>query len=279
MLKPVKRRLEELAWNISSIGNFNYAKEYGNTERGIKMLITRLMRDFPNVYGNNPTNPDDFFGLHLDAQIPDDIDTSKISEWEKDVNKRLIELRSNPHYKALLKAYRQDNQKEISEILPLVFAKSGLEKVLEPNEKAQRLYHGVTIPDKASPQDYLNLCLKIQKQGLKPSPYGLHCDMDKNIRPIYFALSPLESHGLLSFSFIPNSKTVVVAGGREARIYTKNLKADFSLNLRDPETLASYAPDNDIGIQVERVESYCSELKDLLKSKKIPFNELKIPSD
>ena len=50
----------------------------------------------------------------------------------------------------------------------------------------------------------------------------------------------------LSFSFIPTSKTVVIAGGREARIYTKNLKANFSLNLRDPETLASYAPDNDI---------------------------------
>lgn len=280
MLKPVKKRLEELAWDISSIRNFNYAGEYGNTEKGIKMLIIRLMRDFPNVYGNNPINPNDFFGLHLDSQIPKDIDTSKISEWERDVNKRLRELRSNPNYKALLQAYRKDDQKEISKILPLVFAKHGLNRILEPEEKAPRLYHGMTIPDKEmTPEDYLNLCLKIQKQGLKPSPYGLHCDMDKNIRPIYFALSPLESHGLLSLSFIPNSKTVVVGGGREARIYTKNLKTDFSLNLRDAETLVSYAPDNNIGIPTERTESYCSELKNLLKSRKIQFNELKIPTD
>lgn len=278
MPKSVKRRLEELAWDVSSIGNFNYASQYGNTERGVKVLIKRLMKDFPDIYSNDPANPGDFFELSPNTQIPNDIDLSKIRGWENEVKKRLKELRSDPKYKTLLEAYRKDNQKEIAKMLPLVFAKPELDGILEPEKMAPRLYHGVTIPAGATPQNYLNLCLRIQREGLRPSPYGLHCDMDRSIRPIYFALESLKSHGLLSLSLRPDSKTVVIGRG-EAKIYTKRLKADFKLLLRDAETLVSYAPDDDVGVPKNQAEDYVKDLTDLLHERKVPFKRISLPSD
>lgn len=278
MKKDLRSRLNELAWDITSIGNFNYAQEYGHKIESIQNLAERVASELPGVYEVMSSTYPIVEVVYPDAI--DSIDPNKITKWKKEVGRILTQLREDPSYIELLKAYNNDDQKEIAEILPNVFVNFATDKLIEPGQKSPPLFHGITVPKKMSAEEYLELCLRMQREGIKPSPYGLHMDMDRNIRPVFSALNPYEAHGLIALTFRPTDHTVVIENNdSEARIYSKRLKAKFGLVLRDAETLVSYSPGNDVGVPRDKTEGYVKDLTNLLNERKIPFKRISLPSD
>lgn len=277
MVKTVKRRLEELAWDITSIGNFIYAPEYGHTEEKIERLAERANKEFLGQYDVAKTTYP-VVELKLQPNL-ERINKKNIGKFEKEVGDILKELKGDEQYKKLREAYEKDDQVRVVDALPQVFVDFRTQSIIEPHETAQRLFHGITVPNGFTPDQYLAFCLKIKEEGLIPSPFGQHHSMDRDIRPIYSTPSPLESHGLIGLTFIPKNYAVVVENNQEeAMIYTPRLKADFELTLRHPDTFTSYRPHDNPGVQDEKIKDYVKNLESSLKEKGLKFHRLKIDS-
>lgn len=276
MGKDLKSRLRELAWDVTSIGNFNYASQYGYKVKDIILIAEGISRDLSGVY--------DLMGSSypileiLSENALEDVDLSKIREWERQVKKVLTTLRSDPEYKRLRVAYRNNDQIQVSETLPNVFVNYEIQTLIEPNQKSPRLSHGITVPEGMNAEQYLEFCLKISREGLKPSPYGIHMEMDRNIRPIYSATRPLDAHGLIALTFTPESHAVVIDNNKkEAKIYSPKLQANFEFTLRDIDTLTSYGPDDGVVVPNDQIGQYLKDLEEGLTIRKIPFKKVKIP--
>lgn len=277
MVKTVKRRLEELAWDISSIGNFIYAPEYGHTEEKIERLAERAKKEFLGQYNITKTTYP-IVELILQPNL-EGITKENLGRFEKEVGGILKELKGDEQYTKLRDAYEKDDQEKVADALPQVFVDFRTQSIIGPHETPQRLFHGVTVPNGFTPDQYLAFCLKIKEEGLIPSQFGQHHSMDRDVRPIYSTPSPLESHGLIGLTFIPKNYAVVIENNQEeAMIYTPRLKADFELTLRHSDTFTSYRPHDYPGVPDEQIKDYVKSLESGLKKKGIPFHKLNLDS-
>ncbi len=270
MARNIKDRLERLAIDVSNINNFNYAPLCGYSTEKIDGMIRELVEDFPGMYYRSSDT------MITVAGTPNSqIGIEKVEEWEKRVKNVFDTLRSDSEYKELLKAYRKNDQDKIRDHLPGVFVDFMRSDIVDGS--TLQLFHGVRVPKGIHPKSYLDFCLRIQKEGLKRSPYGLHMDMDYNIRPVFATPNEYDSHGIIYFSFKPKDHTVVLdKNGDEAKIYTPLLKTDLELKLRDADTIPSHGP-QELGIRVDRAESYISEVEERLQKKGIAFKKLGLP--
>mgnify|MGYP001573693359 CR=1 FL=1 len=275
-MRSLKSRLERLAINVSNLRNFNYADRYGLTERNVQGLIASLIRDFPGAFIDRPGA----LATLLEPHIMDlkHVEDSKLTEREKEFKKLYGILKSDDSYRKLLDAYRKGDQVGIRRALPHVFLNPRISDIVNGSHISE-LFHGVSVPDGMSPKDYLELCLSIQRDGIRNSPYRLHMNMDHTVRHVFTTPNHYNAHGILFFSFRPNGYTVALDKSlTEARIYTPRLKVPMRFNLRGAETLPSYGPDEGV-IEVSQAEDYIKELERRLTEKSITFKRLGIPKD
>ena len=274
MVKTLQDKLEGLAIDVSNIYNFNYASEYGYNKKAISNLIDDIKRDFPNVYLERSDK--------TMLEIPLEPDTSEVNILKlkrriSEVRKIFKKLRKDKSYKELFRAYKEDNQEDIAKYLEGVFVDLSKSEIIPPESRKLELFHGVTVPKGMEPEKYLDLCVKIMENGLKPSPYGLHMGMDRLIRPIFATPEKYDTHGLAFFSFNPSEYTVVLDDRLdEARIYTPVLKTKFNLWLRDSDTLQSYNG-FETGIIGKKAESYAKSLEKIAQKRGVKFKKLGLP--
>lgn len=273
-MKDLKSRLERIAIDVSNLRNFNYADEYGLTERNVGKMIDGFIQDFPGAFlDSRSTSMLEFYPADLTQ-----VNQEKLAEREKEVKKLYCLLKSDDSYRRLLKAYRSGDQDKIKQTLPGVFHNPRMADIFDGSE-IRCLFHGVRVPEEIDAEDYLKLCLKIQKEGIRNSPYGLHMNMDQTIRPVFATPDKNKAHGILFFSFRPQGYTVELDKSlQEARIYVPRLKVPMEINVRSADTLHSYSPD-EVGIDENKASKFIEELERGLKRKKIPFKNLGIPKN
>lgn len=273
-MKDLRSRLERIAIDVSNLRNFNYADEYGLTEKNVERMIERFIHDFPGAFRDiRPTSMLEFYHLDLTQ-----VDQEKLAQREKEVKKLYGLLKSNDSYRRLLEAYRSGDQDKIKQTLPGVFHNPKMADIFNGSD-IRYLFHGVRVPERMDAEDYLKLCLKIQKEGIRNSPYGLHMNMDQTIRPVFATPDKNKAHGILFFSFRPQGYTVELDKNlQEARIYVPRLKVPMGINIRNADTLHSYSPD-EVGIDVNKAGKFIEDLEIGLKRRKIPFKTLGIPKN
>lgn len=225
-------------------------------------------------------------------------DIEMLSQWEARMQSITDAIRSEEAYQKLLEAYRTDDQSGIKKLINSVWSSPSPLAKYERQKAAGRFFHGVTprkvtlgvagtdfdeekppVDSWVSPAEYISLCRKIRKEGLRPSE-GLHpCDMDENIRPVFVVDDYEDTYGLLFFGFRPEKKGYFVWED-EARdigeyvIYTPVLKLPMSLYLKSAE-LVSHAPERVIGDcsepELERMLVYRDQLEKKLTESGVRF--------
>lgn len=209
--------------------------------------------------------------------------SEQLAPWRELVQRIRDEVKTDPDYKALVDAYGRNDQRALAELVPWVLSSPSAASFL----RGERLYHGVKI-EGDDVNSHIDLILKIQKEGILPSPFGLHPSMTEEVRPVYSALAPLHAHGLAMLAFEPalTGHTVFSdwAGffGAESLIYTPLLTGPFKLLLASEKLLYKRAEKGQrlVGESTgldspEAAREYRSRLEQALRERGIAFELVK----
>src|SRR3989344_7866898 len=155
-----------------------------------------------------------------------------------------------------------------------------------------RFYHGVTpslsrgivhydpveVQDWISSDEYIDLCLKILQEGIRPTSGGMHAGaLDGYINPVFCVKNSFEAHGLLVFEVNPSLGGYLVWQGNscdgEYLIYAPRVKEGLQLSLKSAEMIQSRAgPENSYEAAMG---DYRNKLEERLRERKVDFTLLK----
>ena len=186
-------------------------------------------------------------------------------------------------YQKLLKAYRADNQPYIADVATSVF--SSIRRVRNPG----CLVHGVRITQGMTPEEYVDLGMKILKEGIRPSVIDpdrpsetdIHNFADENIRPVFFVADADRTHGLLYFSAKPGGYAVFDPDNEDERlVYTPHYRARLELVLKSRAHLEQRIQEGKTNIEAiplwtsARTQAFRDEVQRLLSESGIAFYEV-----
>ena len=209
---------------------------------------------------------------HAKLHLPTEGRLADFNELVLRTRKYVRRVRSHPSYRALRSAYRMDDQRRVAKYAPTVFSFPETDPLL----RGSMIFHGVNV-GKLAVDEYVDLILRIQQQGLKPSPFDYHSGMDRWIRPIFCISRAEQTHGLIFFGFAPYAHGIAVfdndycTAGNERLVYTRRLAIPFEIFLKAPSHLAGYEDDHrpfglgdDMPMNVGQLRRYRDELEDCI---------------
>jgi hypothetical protein len=304
MTNELVRRLKILDTDADHLGNYRISSDYGYPSKELRGLTEEISKDFPRAYS------------HYDVRkgaTDSDVDFEKLSFWEETVKEIGNTIRMDSRYQSLVRAYNSNDQAEISRLLREVFDMKRLQSTSEDTPETRRLrkrpfYHGVfprktalgqvgidfetecpPIDEFISPDDYIDRCLTIMSEGLKPSMGAHTAPMDRNIMPVYLVDSPSETHGLLMLELMPQAHGFDVwcrvpgphhsIAIEEMVVYSPALKVPMTLGLKSANFLRKYGDqgpslDGETSEEKSRIKellSYRGHVERRLSDRKIDF--------
>jgi len=277
--QDLTRRLNELCIRVGYLHAYVFADRYGYDRETVDNLAGDIERDLNGA----------ITGLSIVGNIHEkrisSVDASLLESAEETVRQALRGIQSDEIYQQLLKAYGANNQSEIARLMPSVFP-------VRLIKKERVLYHGVVprevslgvagidfkeekppVDEFISPDEYIDLVLRIQTEGLLPSR-GLHHSTDDNIMPVFTVSDYEDTYGLLFLELNPMKQGYGVFNSESADedlIYTPRLRTLMKLHLKSTEFLETDRVD---GWSSERpqLRLYREQLEDRLNQRKIPFS-------
>ncbi len=218
-----------------------------------------------------------------------EFDEKRLKYWERKAIRLAEEVRKDPIYQELKNAYNSNNQEKIRDLVSSVWSDvTPIDSIKRREWRRARsgdFFHGVlpvSNPELAtqsfdrgliSPSDYVDRCIRIMNEGLRPGTGLRSMPMDENIRPIYVTPDKriAASYGPLFFMMRPQDTGFFIwtindnlsTAGEEMGVYTPRLLIPMTLSLSLKYGLETHD-------EKDR-EKYLREIKKEFGKRKIPL--------
>jgi len=269
------------------MADYSFGDLYGYDSDRIGDLLIEMNADFNGIF-----EADDLTFIGPIIRTDGDLDLpnlEKLVYWETEVQLIGELLRSDEYYQKALQAYHKGDYTKLAKLLSSVFNFPSGDKQVD---NTGRFYHGVTpslsrgivhydpveVQDWISSDEYIDLCLKILQEGIRPTSGGMHAGaLDGYINPVFCVKNSFEAHGLLVFEVNPSLGGYLVWQGNscdgEYLIYAPRVKEGLQLSLKSAEMIQSRAgPENSYEAAMG---DYRNKLEERLRERKVDFTLLK----